>query len=148
MSGRKARAVLVAAAIVAASGGVVAPAANAASSDAWQVTAMHSQKGWKDSKPKAPILRACRTGQNSSGIGLGTPVTILTEDEQVLGTAPVTKVTLWKEVGKWICRFSATVPMPANATSIYLVRTGDSPALMVVRGDVKADGWTVTYWPN
>lgn len=131
-------------------GGAVAGGgpATAASENAWQVTAFYSRAGWKDTKPKAPILRACTSGANPAHLALGSPIAVMNGDEVPIGTGTVTKVTLWKQVGKWICKFSGAVAVPANTESMYLVQVGQTASLFRSRGQVRRDGWRVDYWPR
>ena len=132
-------------------GGVVAVTtpAQAASEGAWKVTALFSRPGWKAGKTTpAAVLKACKTGTNGSKFALGTPVTVRDQNEVVLGTAPVSQVKLWKEGGRYICKFIATVPVAANTESLFFVQVATQPERILSRGDLRADNWTAIFWPE
>ena len=133
-----------------AAGGLLAVAspAHAASEGAWTVTALFSKPGWTTTKAKpAAVLKACRTGTGGSKFALGTPITVRAGNEAVLGSAPVTQVKLWKEGGRYICKFIATVPVAANTESMFFVQVATQPERLLSRGDLRADKWTAIFWP-
>ena len=129
--------------------GAVAPAAPAGAPDPghWRVTAFFSKGAWKASVPKAKILKACRNGTSGSAFKLGTPVTVLDSAGTQVGSAPVTKVTLWKEGGRYICKFTAVVPVTPTNESIYEIKVANTPGHLYGLGDLEAEGWTADFWP-
>ena len=146
---RRATALVCAAATLAAGGLVaVASPARAASEGAWTITALFSRPGWTAAKVKpAAVLNACKTGTGGSKFALGTPITVRAGNEAVLGSGPVTRVKLWKEGGRYICKFIATVPVAANTESLFFVQVATQPERLLSRGDLRADKWTAIFWP-
>jgi hypothetical protein len=121
--------------------------AGAADQNNWRVTAFFSKPAWKASVPKAKVLKACRNGTGGSAFKLGTPVTVLDSADTVVGSAPVTKVVLWKEGGRYICKFTAVVPIAPSNESLFLIKVADTNAHLYGLGDLEADGWAADFWP-
>ncbi len=121
--------------------------AQAATATSWKVTTFYSKAAWKASKPKAPILKACTTGTGTP-IAMGAPITVKDGmTEQLLGTGQVSRVTLWKEGGRYICKYIGTVPVAPNTASMYEVQVAQTNAHLIGRGDMVAEGWTASFWP-
>jgi hypothetical protein len=128
--------------------GIAAAPVQAATEQAWQVTAFFSKPAWKATAPKAAILKACKTGTGGSPFAIGTPLTVMDMNDAVLGSGTVTKVKLWKEGGRFICKYIGTVPVAANSESLFQIRVGSSPPHLYSRGDMRAEKWTASFWPR
>ena len=144
----KAVSVGVALAVVIAGAGLTTSPANAASSDQWRVVAYFSKPAWKTSKPKAQVLKACRTGTGGSPFKIGTPVQVRDDADQVLGDSSVTEVKLWKEGGRYICKFYANVPVASSPSDLVFVQVATTGSLLTSVSQVEADGWEVAFWPH
>jgi hypothetical protein len=121
--------------------------AGAADQNHWRVTAFFSKPAWKASVPKAKVLKACRNGTGGSAFKLGTPISVADMNGTVVGQAPVTKVVLWKEGGRYICKFTAVVPIGPTSESVFAIKVADRNAHLYGLGDLEADGWAADFWP-
>ena len=121
--------------------------ARAADQNHWRVTAFFSKPAWKASVPKARVLKACRNGTGGSAFKLGTPISVADMNGTVVGQAPVTKVVLWKEGGRYICKFTAVVPIGPTSESVFAIKVADRNAHLYGLGDLEADGWAADFWP-
>jgi hypothetical protein len=129
--------------------GTIAGAAPAGAADQnhWRVTAFFSKPAWKASVPSARVLKACRNGTGGSAFKLGTPVTVEDMAGTPVGSAPVTKVKLWKEGGRYICKFTAVVPIGPSSESVFVIKVADTNGHLYGLGDLEADGWAADFWP-